>query len=612
MNITGLVDISILVGILLVALVTMGLIFARLYKRSSKEVSFVRTGLGGQRVIMNGGALVFPVLHEIIPVNMNTMRLEVRRADEQALITRDRMRVDVLAEFYTRVQPTVESIANAAQTLGQRTMYPDALRELVEGKFVDALRAVAAEMAMEELHEQRVDFVQKVQLAVSEDLLKNGLELETVSLTGLDQTNRDFFNPDNAFDAAGLTRLTSEIEEKRKRRNEIEQDTEVAINLKNLEAERHKLEISRDTEYARLAQEREVEIRRAAQNSEIASEQALKRKEAEEAVISSNQNIELAKIAADRQVEEERIEKDRLIKEREIAREKSVETADIDRSKTIELAGQDRDVAIAEKSKEKSVAQASADLARADAVRAEEQVATARETEKAERDKAVELVEARKAAEREAIKVTVAAEADKQAAIDEAESIGILAEAQANKERIGAEGEADAEKLRATAAEVRYAIEAAGRQALNEAENRLNQEIIDMKVRLAVIENLKGIIHESVKPIENIDGIKIVQVDGLTGGGNGATNADGAGNGHGSGGLADQIVASALQYRSQAPLIDALMSEVGLSGADLGSLGSAVSSAFGANGKTNGAGTPRGASGLDRGGDGPATPPESR
>lgn len=117
-------DILIFAGAIFVALLAIGLIFARLYRRSSKEVSFVRTGFGGQKVIMNGGALVFPVLHEIIPVNMNTLRLEVRRANEQALITRDRMRVDVQAEFYVRVQPTMESIANAAQTLGKRTMRP--------------------------------------------------------------------------------------------------------------------------------------------------------------------------------------------------------------------------------------------------------------------------------------------------------------------------------------------------------------------------------------------------------------------------------------------------------------------------------------------------------
>ena len=98
----GFTGILIMVGIIFIALLTIGMIFARLYRRSSKEVSFVRTGFGGQKVIMNGGALVLPVLHEIIPVNMNTLRLEVRRANEQALITKDRMRVDVQAEFNGR------------------------------------------------------------------------------------------------------------------------------------------------------------------------------------------------------------------------------------------------------------------------------------------------------------------------------------------------------------------------------------------------------------------------------------------------------------------------------------------------------------------------------
>ena len=81
----------------------------------------MRTGLGGQKVVMNGGAFVLPIVHEVIPVNMNTLRLEVRRGRDKALITKDRMRVDVIAEFYVRVQATPEAMAAAAQTLGQRT-----------------------------------------------------------------------------------------------------------------------------------------------------------------------------------------------------------------------------------------------------------------------------------------------------------------------------------------------------------------------------------------------------------------------------------------------------------------------------------------------------------
>ncbi len=368
---SNLINIAIIAGSVLITLLALGLILARLYKRASKEVSFVRTGFNGEKVIMNGGAIVLPVLHEIIPVNMNTLRLEVRRANEQALITRDRMRADVTAEFYVRVKPTTESIANAAQTLGLKTMNPHELKELVEGKFVDALRSVAAEMAMEELHEKRVDFVQKVQHVVSEDLLKNGLELESVSLTGLDQTAFEHFNPQNAFDAEGLTKLTQAIESRRKIRNDIEQETDLAIKTKNLEAERSKLNILREEEYARLEQEREVSIRRASQMAEIASEQAEKQRAAEEAKIAAQREIDLKRIVADRDIDAETIQKERAVREMEIAKQRAVEEAEVNRQKAIELASQDKSIAIAEKSRAESEAKAEADKARALAVQQE-------------------------------------------------------------------------------------------------------------------------------------------------------------------------------------------------------------------------------------------------
>ena len=542
----GFLGVSITAAVIVVALLTIGLILARLYVRASKEVSFVRTGFSGQKVILNGGALVFPILHETIPVNMNTLRLEVRRNDGQALITRDRMRVDVVAEFYVRAKPTAESIAAAAQTLGKRTMQPEALKELVEGKFVDALRSVAAEMTMEELHEKRTDFVQKVQQAVTEDLLKNGLELETVSLTGLDQTGMEFFNPSNAFDAEGLTRLTEEIELRKKIRNDIEQDTQVQIRSKNLEAERMSLEIQRDEEYARLEQEREVEVRRAAQTAEIARHRAEKKKEAEQAEIVSSQDIEKSKITAHQAVSWERIEKERLIQEQEI-----------DKLKSVELAEQVRAIVVAEKSKEQSEAQAQADDARAKAVQAEEKVVTARENEVAERQKGIELIEASKEAERQAISITVAAQAEKQAAADRAEAV-----------REEADGEATAEKLRAAASEVRYRVDAEGQRAINEAHNILSVDQITMQIKVKLIENLDKIIRESVKPMENIDGIKIIQVDGL-GAGNGAGGIGGSSD---TGNLADNVVNSALRYRAQAPLVDSLLKEVGLNGQDINEL----------------------------------------
>jgi uncharacterized membrane protein YqiK len=569
-----------IVGLIIIALLLvlmfMGLFIAKLYRRASKEVSFVRTGWRGQKVILNGGALVWPVLQETIPVNMNTLRLEVQRNHEEALITHDRMRVDVRAEFYVRVKPTEEAIADAAQTLGRRTMDPRALKELVEGKFVDALRAVAAEMAMEELHEKRADFVHKVQLAVSEDLLKNGLELESVSLTALDQTDQNYFNPQNAFDARGLTRLTEEIQARRKQRNDIEQDTEVQIRQKNLEAERFKLQVAREEEYARLEQQREVEIRRAEQATLIAQEQAAKERQAKEAQIMAKQQVDTASIVAERTIAEQKLAMEQQIKERDIARMRAVETAEIERKKTIELADQDRAIAIAEKTKEQSVAQAEADRARALAVRASEQVVTSRETEIAEREKAIQLVEARKIAERDAIGVTVAAEAEKAAALDRAASIRTLADAEANRVTITAKGEADAEIVRAEAARTRYEVDAIGQRALHEAENILDPAIIAMRIKLAVVENIDKIIRESVKPMEAIEGIKIIQVQGLGNDGHlgAAAAAGGAAGGSNGGNLADQVVNSALRYRSQAPLVDALLKDIGLDGKSIHGLAS--------------------------------------
>ncbi|WP_380872621.1 flotillin family protein [Sphingomonas sp. DBB INV C78] len=533
----SLISIGIYAGVALALILTLGFIIARLYKRASKEIAFVRTGFGGEKVVMNGGALVLPVFHETMPVNMNTVRLAVERKNADALITLDRLRIDVKAEFYVRVRPDREALAIAAQTLGMRTMHPDALKELVEGKFVDALRSVAAGMTMNQLHEQRSDFVQKVQQVSSADLAMNGLELESVSLTGLDQTSIEHFNANNAFDAEGLTKLTEQIELRKKARNDIEQDTRVQIEAKNLEASRQSLTIGRDNEFARLEQEREVEMRRAEQSSEIARQQSERQREADQARILAKQQTDAAQIEADR----------------------AIQQAKIAQAQAIEIARQEQQIAVQNKSREESQAKAEADKARAAAVAAEEQVGTARETEVAERVKRIELIDAAREAERAAIGIKVQAEAEKQAAADRAEAL-----------RAAAEGEAEAEKLRAEAARVRFEVEAAGQRAINEAANLLSSDQISLQTKMALLKVLPEVIREAAKPMEAIDSIKIVQVDGLTGGGSVAV--DGVAVPANDGNLANSAVAAALRYRAQAPVIDGLMKELGFDGSTLDSL----------------------------------------
>src|SRR5271166_2297060 len=193
-----------------------------LYRRSTKEVAFVRTGFRGEKVVVNDGAFVIPVLHEITQVNMNVMRIEVRREHQMAPITKNRIRVDLVGEFFVRVGASSALVSAAAQTLGRRTLQTDGLRELLEGKFASAMRTIAATMTLEEMHERRGEYAARVRELAAESLSLNGLELESVAIVDLDQTSLEYFDPSNAFDAEGLTLLTESIETRRKMRNEIE------------------------------------------------------------------------------------------------------------------------------------------------------------------------------------------------------------------------------------------------------------------------------------------------------------------------------------------------------------------------------------------------------
>ncbi|MFM8466120.1 MAG: flotillin family protein [Oxalobacteraceae bacterium] len=553
---------SFILGLIVVAIVVaIGVwLLHWLYLRSSKERAFVRTGLGGQKVVLNGGAFVLPIVHDVIPVNMNTLRLEVSRGRDKALITFDRMRVDVIAEFYVRVQASSTAIANAAQTLGQRTMQPELLKELLEGKFVDALRTVAAEMSMEALHEKRGEFIKRVRAVVSEDLMQNGLELESASLTQLDQTGMEFFNPSNAFDAEGLTRLTETIEKRKKLRNDIEQDTLIQIRNKNLETEKLALEIDLEAEEAKLAQERTLEIARIEQATALTQDRASKKQQADRAEITARETVEKARIVSEKLIEEERIKK-----------ELEIQSAEIERRKQIELAEQQRAIDTAEQSKAEFEARAAADKARALAVAEEERVFTARETEMANRKKVIELIAAAQEAEREAIRLTIAATAEKNAAADRGAAI-----------RAEAEAAADAERIRVAVTELRTQVEAEGLRLMNEAHNMLTQEARISALRMRLVEKLDSIVRESVKPMERIESIKILHVDGLAGGGSGG---GGSGDGGGSGSnFTDSVVNSALRYRAQAPLVDQMLSEIGVKTGDIGKLAGAFSAITAAEG----------------------------
>ena len=78
------------------------------------------------------------------------------------------------------------------------------------------------------------------------------------------------------------------------------------------------------------------------------------------------------------------------------------------------------------------------------------------------------------------------------------------------------------------------------------------------RFRGKLLDHIEGIVRESVRPMEKIEGIKILHVDGVDGGAGGKRN------------VTDEVINSALRYRVQAPMIDKLMQEIGIEGGSLG------------------------------------------
>ena len=156
--------------------------------------------------------------------------------------------------------------------------------------------------------------------------------------------------------------------------------------------------------------------------------------------------------------------------------------------------------------------------------------------------------------------VVVSAEADRTAAADRATALRTQAQAEADRVRIVAEADAK-----------RFEVEAVGLQAINEAKNLLGEAIMAFEVRKDLVAKLEQVIAAAMKPAEKIDSIRMLHINGMPGAngasGGGVAGLDGVGAASGGAGLPNQLVNALLQYRLQVPVVEKMISELGL---DLG------------------------------------------
>lgn len=423
-------------GILILAGIL--LVITKLYVKTKASEAFVRTGMGGRVVIKDGGAVVMPVVHEIVSVSLETIRLKVVRRGADALLTKDKLRADIEAEFFVRVMPNDEDIINAARSLGDKTANEETIKRLIEDKLVSALRTAAAIRSLEELNTERDKFVKDVMSLVSDDLKHNGFTLETVTISSLDQASASALRDDNIFDAQGKRTISEIVQEQATRRNLIERSAEQERMQQDVAARQRMLEL----EQAR----QEAEARQAADIARIRAEND---QNARAAQIQSERNVQEAELARENAiaVRQQQNEGEQMVAAQE--KEKAVALALQDRQKADELARRAREIAVAEQ----AARLAEAEQKRLAAEKLKEQetqgIETVKITAAAERAQQQQVIAARAEAETNYVAQVRKADADAYALEKQASARKQSAEAEAMAIRQRAEAEADAVKRRA-------------------------------------------------------------------------------------------------------------------------------------------------------------------
>jgi uncharacterized membrane protein YqiK len=425
-------------GAAVLLLTAIGVIVTRLYRKASANMAFVRTGMGGAKVFKDEGTIVLPVVHQVVNVSLETMRLNVERRGPHALITKDNLRVDLSAEFYIKVHANTDDILQAARSLGAKNVQPDAVSELVQEKLVSALRTVAATKELVELHSKRDEFASAVQAIVTHDLSSNGLALESVTISSLDQTDPSQLQEKNVFDAQGLRKIAEITQRARVERNEIEREAERQVQEKNVFTSKKVLDLQRDQAEFEAEQKMKVANVRAARDREVAEFKLQQDESIARRDIEKQKNVETAEVERTLAVEQANIAKQIAL----IAKTREQQSAEIMKKQTLEVAERNKEVAVAEKERERATAQAQVLTAEAEREGAKQKVITVQVSSEADREAQKKLISAQQVITENKIREETAADVQAYMAVKKAEAEKQAAEALYQAKLRLAEGDA--------------------------------------------------------------------------------------------------------------------------------------------------------------------------
>ncbi len=576
-------------------LVTLMTVIAKFYRRCGADEALVRTGSGGNKVVIGGGIVVYPILHQLLRVSLRSVKLSVERSSKNALVTADKIKANVTTELYIKVEPIAEDVMAAARSFGERNLDEHAIGDLIEGKLTDALRSVAANKTFMALHTQRKEFAESIQGVLAEELKKNGLTLENVSITGLAMVPVKELDEHDVFDADGLRAITESVQTNREKTNQIQREKDNQIQEQDVKGRMRALELEQTQKFAEADQARKVaeyaaiqasetakavyiqeqsrdlagyEKQRAVETARIEQEKGIAianagRQRAErEAHIAAEKGQQAAEIAKQREIEAATIEKQKVVQAAEIDRQKALEAATIEKEKVvgasmvekekaIEVARINKTIAVTQSEEVAARAAAGKALALAEEEKAKQTIITAEVTAKAERERQIKVIEA--TAEAEVKGALARGEAEKakalaDAALNEATGRANVQRTEAEAGAAAASKEADAIRILADAMLAKGTAEASARRLMVQAENQLDMKFVLRDIAFKALEAAPSIARELMEPARHISEIKVLQTS------NGSNGSSG-----GWAGSASPLIKTLLEAGAAYPMMKELM-----------------------------------------------------
>lgn len=420
-----LISIGVLVG-LIIAILTL---FKAFYRKVDQGEALIVNDLSTTPKVYFTGAMVLPVIHRSETMKISVITLEMNRAGKEGLICKDNLRADISVAFYLRVNETQEDVLRVAKSVGvTRASDREAVNELFNAKFSEALKTVGKQLEFMQLFEERQHFRDSIVETIGQDL--NGYILEDVAIDYLEQTPKTALDPNNILDSEGIRRITEITARHNVETNRLERDQELEVQRKNVSAREASLELERTQADAEARQQREIESLKARELSETEQVRQQERAKSEAARIKTDEELAIADENMQRQIEMAAKARERAVQIEDVRIQQARELEDVNRQRAVEVERIGMEKALEEERKEIAVITSERIAVERGVAEEEENILDVRNKSEAERLKVTQLTAAQATAEEEKLKEIKAAEAAYERSKLEADEVIVRAQAE--------------------------------------------------------------------------------------------------------------------------------------------------------------------------------------